>query len=378
MKQCRLVNSASSEEPQWKLVVPKPLRSRVLYQHHDTPTAGHLGTFKTNRRIAANYYWPRMAQDISHYVRSCEVCQAHKVEQQLPAGLLGTRSVSRPWQYVCSDLIGPLPLSKSQNIFILVVCDMFTKYSLFFPIRTANSKTICHIVENEVFLVFGIPQYFICDNGRQYVSHEFKDLLSSYSVKLQLTANFHPSANPTERTNRVIKTMIASFIRDNQRDWNILLPKFRFALCTAVHEVTGYSPAFLNFSRELSVENTPTADSLEDEVTFDSRTKRADNLNQLQAIQSVIRERLEAAYKKNRNIYNLRRRHVTYEVGDIVWKRNPVLSDAGVYFSSKLAPKYIKCYITKRLSDTRYELRDENHRQVGVWHVSMLKPYYAR
>lgn len=50
--------------------------------------------------------------------------------------------------------------------------------------------------------------------------------------------------------NRVINTMIRSYIKDNHQSWDENLHKFGFALRTAVHEVTGFSPAYLNFGRE--------------------------------------------------------------------------------------------------------------------------------
>lgn len=73
--------------------------------------------------------------------------------------------------------------------------------------------------------------------------------------------------------------------------------------------------------------------------------------------------------------YDLRRRPVQFSVGDKVWKKNKTISDAVNYYSAKLAPKFIGPFtIHKKTSYNTYELRDDNNRSVGIWHVQDLKP----
>lgn len=81
------------------MFVTKLLRAQVLGLNHDEPTAGRFGIYKTYKRMAARYDWPRMVAEVAKSVKVCEVCQAHKVEQRLPAGRLGYRKVCHPCQY---------------------------------------------------------------------------------------------------------------------------------------------------------------------------------------------------------------------------------------------------------------------------------------
>ncbi|GBP11136.1 hypothetical protein EVAR_60626_1 [Eumeta japonica] len=101
--------SIISGAPQWKLCVPPASVDQVLYEVHDAVTAGHLGIHKTLKRAQENYYWPGMARDIRHYVRSCTICGKFKVEQMKGAGLMSTMINSHPWETVCMDFIGPFP-----------------------------------------------------------------------------------------------------------------------------------------------------------------------------------------------------------------------------------------------------------------------------
>lgn len=92
----------------WKLCVPRPLRSKVLKENHDAPTAGHLGIAKTIARVSENYFWPGMNSDIANYVRQCVSCQKFKNSQEAVPDKMGTCNATLPWQYVSMDIVGPL------------------------------------------------------------------------------------------------------------------------------------------------------------------------------------------------------------------------------------------------------------------------------
>lgn len=363
--------------PTWKLVIPKSQRRDALWECHDSPLSGHLGIFKTLQRLKLYYYWPGMATDTARYVNKCEVCLAHKPVQRAPAGTLGEqRIVDRPWQMVSADLMGPLPISTDRKRFIVAFTDCFTNYSVIVPVRNTTAKVVTDLLEKEVFLKFGVPQILICDNGPQFKSHIFKKKAEEYQVKIWFTPNYHPQANPMERPNRVIKTLLASYVTDNQRKWDKELPKLAFALQTAVHEVTGFSPAFLNFGRNLprSGREYPTLEG-EDVPEIVSRKNHADSLNNLPVIFDEVKDRIAEAYERSRKQYNLRRRDVEFSVGDIVWRKKQVVSDASQYITSKLAPRFEKCRISKKLGRVVYLLEDLNGRPLGSWHVKDLKSH---
>src|SRR6185437_7103235 len=46
----------------------------VLYMMHKHLTVGHLGTDAIYYKIAEQYYWNQMYQDIQEYVKTCETC----------------------------------------------------------------------------------------------------------------------------------------------------------------------------------------------------------------------------------------------------------------------------------------------------------------
>lgn len=360
----------------WKIVVPKEQRIQALADCHDTATSAHLGIYKTIHRLKQLYFWPGMVTDATKYVLRCSTCQANKPDQRRPIGTFGKqRKVTEPWQVITADIMGPLPRSSNRNRYLLVVCDYFSKFCLLHPMPEVTTAPITKYIENQVFLMFGVPKVIITDNGVQFRSNQFKDLAEKYKVDIWYTPNYHPQSNPTERANRVIKTAIRSYITTSQKKWDSEIPKIGFALRAAVHESTGYSPAYVNFGRELKKSgNEHTLQTNNQEVplieTFDLHCSK---ISHLQEVYDKVTKSLKAAYEKGQHSYDLRRRPVSFEPGQSVWKRNHVLSDATQDFSSKLAPKYIPCRILKKLSNTAYELTDATGKNLGVWHPKDFK-----
>ncbi len=69
-----LWTSPFNKEVYHQALVPLMLRADILNEIHDSAMAGHLGFLKTYTRLRERYYWPRMAQDVTEWIASCEQC----------------------------------------------------------------------------------------------------------------------------------------------------------------------------------------------------------------------------------------------------------------------------------------------------------------
>src|SRR3954469_17860946 len=123
------------------LCIPRgPLRAQILHDHHDVPIAGHPGIERTFESLHRICYWPRLNNDVHHYVKSCDSCQCIKVSQQSPAGLLQPLPIpSQPWEQVSMDFIMQLPRTKSGFNAIVVFVDTFSKMVHLVPMRTTTT-----------------------------------------------------------------------------------------------------------------------------------------------------------------------------------------------------------------------------------------------
>lgn len=362
------------ENSDWKLVVPEKLREQVLRECHDHPASGHLGVKKTVNRARQHYFWPSLIQDVKEYVRHCETCAKYKVSQLPPVGLMGHhREVTEPFQIISMDLMGPFPRSKQGNTMLLVISCWFSKFTLLFALRNGKTSHIAKILEEDVFLLYGTPNVIICDNGKQFVSNQIKDLAINYGVELWYTPSYHPQANPTERVNKVIGTAIASYVQDNHKEWDKFIPHIAHAIRTAVHEVTGKTPSYLFFGRETSVHGERSRNFQTHTPMLFNRVPYEEALNKRREIFMDVNDRLKKAYESNKSRYDLRRRTWEYRTGELVWKRTKNLSNAGKNFMAKLSPKFEKAVISEKLSTDVYRLTSLRGKDLGKWHASDLK-----
>lgn len=368
--------SELTSEFSWKEVVPQELRDTVIAKNHAEPIAAHFGIYKTYKRLLLRFFWPGMYADVVKYISNCDTCLAYKQPTHGTLGKMGRpKNCSRPFQSLSIDFVGPLPSSRKQNCYILVLTCCFSKYCLMFPLRNANAAAVCKMLEDNVFLVHGVPQTILMDNGSQFISRELNSLLTKYKVpNIYFTPKYTPQVNTVERYNKTIVTAIATFVNDDHRTWDVNLPKIQFAINNSVNEVTGYTPSFLVHGRELVTCGSHYTDNdISSELIFLPRDIYAENLGHLAGIFNNVQAALWHSHQKNAQRYNLRRKQADFKVGDVVWKRCFFQSDKGTYFTKKLAPKFEKCRVKAIKSPLVYILEDMSGRDLGAWHIKDLK-----
>lgn len=353
----------------WKMVVPESKQKDILMVCHDH--SAHLGFFKTYRRISEKMYWPNLYRDVKAYIKNCDVCKASKTVTKSVQPPIGRPKVAEvPWEIISLDYIGPLPRSKKGNTVLLVIADWFSKWVTLLPMRSADSSNTCKLLEENIFLNFGVPRVIVSDNGKQFTSNLFKDLLNNYGVKHWFNAVYHPQNNPTERVNKVIGAALRSYVGVDHRDWDLAIPKIACSLRTAVHESSKYSPYYINFGRNMI--------SHAEDYELPEFVRGCDfpepRFSELGKVREIVKINLGKAYEKYGRNYNLRSKNITYSVGDFVWRRNFILSDAEKNICAKLAPKYIKCRVLEKNGQNTYKLADLNSKKVAIYHCKDLKP----
>lgn len=193
-------------------------------------------------------------------------------------------------------------------------------------------------------------------------------------INVFYTPLYTPQVNSVERYNKTIMTAVSTFIENDHRSWDTNIPKIQFALNSAVNEVTGYTPSFLVFGRELvSCGSHYVDEDLADQIIFVPRDEYAENLGHLRKTFDNVQAALIKAHSRNCHTYNLRRKDVDFNVGDTIWKRTFYQSDKDNRFSKKLAPKFIKCRIVKKHSKFVYKLEDMSGHKLRAWHVKDFK-----
>lgn len=342
-----------AEVPIWKIFVPKDFRRHILVENHDEPLAAHGGFFKTVKRIQKRFYWPKMAEEITKYVRGCEVCQAVKPNTQIQRAPMGKQIRSdKPFRVISIDYQGPFPRSKAGNKWLLVIVDQLTKYTILHPMKAATANATEKFLGPNIFRRFGTPQYLLLDNGGQLRADDFKNMLEYYAIKPWYISPAHPQSNPVEATNSTIKNAIKSYIKGNthHQEWDQNLIDIECAVNTSEHTQAGATPYSILYGCEMNTSG--------DEYKYVTDMNPSGITRDFKKIRERVQVCLKKAYDASKKRYDLRTRPINYNVGDIVWRKNFKLSSAVKNFAKKLAPRYIKCVVKEKIGTNTYRLAD--------------------
>lgn len=355
----------------WKYVPQTRERFQLVKETHN---AMHFGRYKTLKKLQERYYWPLMSEDVRKFCQGCDTCKSTKYPNTNQTPLMGRQKIaSMPWQTISVDFIGPFPRSKSGNSVLLVVTDLFSKFVIIQPLRDAKTKPLISFLENMVFLLFGVPEILISDNGVQFKSKEFDKFLGNYHVTHWKNANYHPANNPTERVNRVIGAAIRTYVGDDHKEWDRDIQKVAMAIRTAVHEATLFTPYFVNYGRNFISSGAEYKQIREsgNDVTYDPL-----ELNEnLKTIFDTVKGNLKKAYDRYSKHYNLRSNKTvpSFEIGEVVLKRNFNQSNKSKHFSAKLANPFSTAKVIGKIGSTCYDLEDLQGNRVGIFHASHLQ-----
>ena len=238
----------ASVEDEWQIhhqiVVPRAYRKTVIGLAHDTPMSGHLGVTKTYHKVLAHFFWPKMRRDIVNYCRSCHVCQVvGKPNQTIPrAALKPIPAFDEPFTKVIIDCVGPLPRTKAGNQYLLTIMCASTRFPEAIPLRNIKSRTVVNAL-TKFFTNFGLPQSVQSDQGSNFTSQVFKQVMQELGIRHHTSTAYHPeSQGALERFHQTLKSMIRTYCLSNEKEWDQGIPFLLFAVRDAKQESLGFSP----------------------------------------------------------------------------------------------------------------------------------------
>lgn len=238
-------------DPIIQIVVPQQFRALVLKTAHDS--SGHLGVKKTYQLILRNFFWPKLKRDISAYIKTCHTCQlTGKPNQTLKtAPLYPIPVMNQPFEYLVVDCVGPLPKSRAGSKYLLTVMCQTTRFPAAYPLRSITAKTVLKAL-TQFMSLFGIPKIIQTDQGSNFTSKIFAQILQQLHIKHQKASAYHAqSQGALERFHQTLKSLLRSFCTHMKADWEDGLPWLLMAAREASQESTGFSPNELVFGHSV-------------------------------------------------------------------------------------------------------------------------------
>ena len=360
-----------------QVVVPQSLQPQVLKFYHDVPSAGHLCAEKVLEKIQRQFYWPKMSDTVQDYVKKCDKCAMRKMTKSSKHAPLGRYNVGEPMERVAMDILGPLPVTKKGNKYVLVVTDLFTKWTEAYPLPDQEAKTIAVTFVNEFVCRFGVPIQIITDQGSNFESHLFKEMCDFLQIDKTRTSAYRPQANGSvERFNRTLATMLAIFCQQKQNSWDVFLPQVMLAYRASPHSTTGKSPNLLTLGREVilpmqAVISRPEEEEDSDPLSGDDYLHQL--RNSLNEAHNLARKSLKKQTTYQQRHYDLHATKRSFQPGQLVWIHNPIRK-TGV--CQKLSMQWRGPYlITKKIDDLSYLVKKTAKGVPKTHHIDRLRLY---
>ncbi|KMQ86926.1 integrase core domain protein [Lasius niger] len=353
-----------------QLVVPRDRVREILEETHDSPFGGHFGVNKTLEKIRKRFFWATCKQDVEEWCRTCKICVARKGPVGKGKSPLQIYNVGTPLERVQMDILGPLPLTKLGNKYLLVIVDCFTKWVEAFPVKNIRAKTVAEVFVNQFVSRHGVPVEIHTDQGKNFESQLFSELMRLLGIRKTRTTALHPQSDgQVERQHQTIVNYLAKYISQNQKNWDQWVSMFLLAYRSSKHESTGVTPAELYFGRELRLP----VDLLQGSPRFDNEKLPpgrdfVENLKQkLEEIHSGIRERMILKSCQMKARYDRKVRGIHFKEGERVWLFNPRRTKGR---AQKLQSNWEGPYfVVKRFSDVVFCIQKTSRHKKKVVHA---------
>ena len=359
----------------FQLVAPEAIRHLIFTHLHTLQTAGHFGRDRTTENIKYRYYWPGYKDDISRWVRECDMCARAKPGPGLGKSALHQFRINEVMRCVAVDIFGPLPLSENGNEYIIVLGDYYSKWVDAWAVPDHTAQTVADKLVVEFFTKFGCPAQIHTDQGREFQSELFRLVCEKFGVDQTRTAPYRPNSDGlVERFNRTLKQMLKIFSAENPKDWDDHLPYLLMAYRASPHKSTGCTPNLLFLQREvacpLDLMVGPPPNTLEDicPVQYIEWIKSAMHLTH-----EFVYEQLGVAATRQKTYHDHALKPRTYEIGDWVWRFYPPTAN------QKLGLGWTGPYlVVNKISTLTYSIQKTDVSPIINVHVNHLKPYEGR
>eukprot|EP00854_Cymbomonas_tetramitiformis_P034183 gene34183-biopygen18681 len=198
-------------EGRYQLVLSQdsPLRELVMREAHESPAAGHTGRDKTLERVSRRFWWPRMSRDVTHWCKSCVVCQQTRPRNGYPDGQLNPLQVPvRLWQVVSIDFVTGLPRTERGYDAFATFTDKLSKMVHVVPMLYSDSSAaqVARMYFDHVWRLHGAPMKIVCDRDSRFRDEMHLELHRLMGVQVASTTPYHPQGDgQAEHTNHTVE-----------------------------------------------------------------------------------------------------------------------------------------------------------------------------
>ncbi|XP_071513213.1 uncharacterized protein [Panulirus ornatus] len=212
--------------------------------HVIAKTGEHCGRTKTLRRLTEKYYWTSMVEDIVAMIVRCKTCEFSKLNRPNQRYV----RVTEPWEVVSIDIIGQFVTSDHGHVFVAVIIDMFTKYTIAVPLRDTTVSDLTSALQTAVYQQ-GPPRKFVSDQNEDFIRELNLGLALDTGLIGNVVAVSKTQINRPDEAS--IKTAILHHSIASGNIWDDLLQRKVYEINTTYITASGQTPFYLMFHRQV-------------------------------------------------------------------------------------------------------------------------------
>jgi hypothetical protein len=326
-----------------KVVVGEAARQDILTQIHDF---GHRGNTGTYQLVRERYWWPKLADDVEEFVRTCEECQKRdKRHYEETRTVMRAPTLFATWHIDCIAM-GSAPGGKPQ--FVIVARDSLSGWLEAKAVRRPTAADVRGFFHKQILTRYGVTSHVVTDNGPEFKG-EFARELALYRIKLVRTSPYNPGANGVvERGNAPLKESLFKMVLRTGKPWWENLDLAVWADRATAKRVTGCTPYFLMYGQECVLPINMTEEGLlminwqnissTKELLEARMVQLARRPEELAKAKACLREVRELSVAHHNEKWELRQRNRDFKPGELVLVRNNKQDNS---HQVKSEPKYL-------------------------------------
>ncbi|XKL60483.1 hypothetical protein PGB90_007540 [Kerria lacca] len=279
-------------------------RLLFLLKTHNDKLCNHPGYDRMYQMLykEQGYYWLGMKNDIREIIKQCDTCQRTKINRHpIKLPMVITDTAIKPLDKISLDIIGPLPKTKNNEIYILSLQDDLTKFIQLYPLKNKNSISISTPLS--LFIsTFGILKCIRTDKGSEFSSAFIEEIYTNFGIQHVSTTPYHPEGNGAlERMHQDLKDFLKRNLNETKTDWNEQIITYVLHYNSSIHSSTKHTPYELLFAR------TPNRPYLQEEQQeFNYNEYKQEMQEKFEEIHKQAREQQVKTKLKTKKSYDTR------------------------------------------------------------------------
>lgn len=362
----KLLNQGLLATISGRVVVPETKKKEILFMAHDHKIGGgHMGIQKVLDKIQRRFQWQFLAIDVINYVNNCMVCNKRKAIGYTKAPLKSMPVTSEVMKLLTSDIIGPLPETKSGHKFILNAMDYATRYAISIPLVDQTAAHVAEKLVNKIFTVFGSPGIFLTDQSTTYCADLVKQICVLFGIDKIRSSAFHSMGNALiEKYNRLCNDCITAYCHENPDRWDSYINYITLAYNCSKQASTKFSPFELFYGRQpiLPIDLGPA-------IRYRSIENQTDVISQQWSLAlEIAKKNLESAQLIQKKYYDRGAELTEYEVNEKILLKEP--SGRPMKHSLRWDGPYT---VLRRTGESNYQIKNDQTGKLFLVHTNRMK-----